>query len=253
MHSGFDGTLLQTRPKILPGHIMVTYAESGAPHEHLIVLYGFESLTWRPIADLSTFWDRVIPQKGSPVICARLVLGDSPRCDARTTTLAVHRCPLHRDAFKVTLYAFVRLRGQWTRHDWIRHANGLPRWMRRMLRLPPPQYVPPFTFPCMLFSYRFTPTGGSGESSGFTWRPLSTDRAPPIWKPTLTYSGYCVDRSCFFKATILDARLTRDGVVSKRDREVLPQQNTHTTPALGRYSAAVPELHQHSLTISYYV
>ncbi|KAJ7694325.1 hypothetical protein B0H17DRAFT_1199201 [Mycena rosella] len=182
--------------------------------------YHSIALIWRPINNPESFWSRFAPQEGLPILCARLELDGSPLRDAKDVELAVYASPLHR---------FVR--------------GALRRG-------------PAIAIRSALFSYYFAQS--TPRERGPTWVPLSVVPAAyfPRGPPPLTYSGYGIDK-IRTHTVFVDARLERDGRVSKVARQVIPCQIAYAQLALGTYSAAVPDLRASpalgpSLRISYY-
>lgn len=185
-------------------------------------------------------WAGIIPQRPIPIISEELQFENTER--AQALELSVYKSPLRNDGYKVSLYVSVR--------EDPPSQKGLTVQLRSMFGRQPPDGLN-----CsVLYSFLFCclPTA-SPPIREATWKLLSVVPAAHFVQgsPALTLSGYGVDSPVY--GSVCDALYERDGIEFHGGREVMPRQMSGKGTALGIYSAAILELEERSLRISYFV
>ncbi|KAJ7912701.1 hypothetical protein B0H13DRAFT_529865 [Mycena leptocephala] len=175
---------------LIPGHIVVTYADAAAPHQLILTITAFTSLAahWKPLYELSL--DNQLHSAQIPfTVHERLQYERRPFCDIISALkLAAFASPLVRDTYKIIVHAS---------EQYIRTVPAQSRAarVRRILRLGPPTTTLQPEARGALLSYRFALRSATSHDTEKACRCLltPTSAVPAILGsvyPSLSYAGY---------------------------------------------------------------
>ncbi|KAJ6562040.1 hypothetical protein B0H19DRAFT_1143386 [Mycena capillaripes] len=222
------------RVVLTPTHLVLTHGAIGPPNQQLLAIMSFDSLVpyWNPLREFD-FNNQLTPGKMSCAVYERLEYEGRPLCGITThLSLAVFQSPLHRDSYKIVLYAC---------------ENKKPQ--KVLMRLQPPMAEPR----AVLLSYRFSPPMHPGEKCGWYWTS-AVPAVPILLAPPISYASYCLQDTAdglTWSPEVLDVRCKRAGAVSGDMRTVLTQPREWACMLLSS-SGAVIAVVNNCIMVAYY-
>lgn len=208
----------QTRVVLVPDHIVVTYAHSTEPYQQLLAITSFSSLDphWKSSRTSKISLRHQLDSPDIPFVKHEwLKYERRPLCNTTGyLTLAAFPSILHRNAYKIVLYACGNIRRE--------SSQSLAGPVRDLVRRRE-------TDPCaVLFSYRISPASSSRLWNGLLTSVISA--TPALRTPRLSYAGYCVNAGEGVEidlsavTAVMDARPGRAGRVELHARTVLSHE-----------------------------
>ncbi|KAJ6578306.1 hypothetical protein B0H19DRAFT_1338446 [Mycena capillaripes] len=234
---------------LIPGHIVVTYADSSEPHQQLLAVTAFNSLEthWKPLDGINL--NNQLYSQNIPFLAhERLEHVALPLCDT-TAYLKLSAFPsiVHGAAYKIVLYGCEN-KGARPSEDWL-----VGRVLDLMLVRPQTHETRPRA---ALLVYRLSPPTLLSKPWNFVLTS-AISAAPALSSPRISYAGYCVNAgereqlNLGSGTAVVDARGERAGRSTGHVRTVLRRGREEQCMRLSS-SGAVMVLKGGSIAVSYW-
>lgn len=233
---------------LVPGHIVVTYADSSEPHQQLLAITAFSSLEahWKPLDGIKLS-NQLYSQNIPFLAHERLEHMALPLCNT-TAHLKLSAFPsvVHGAAYKIVLYGCENEGARPSEHRLVGRVLDLmlfrPQAHEKRSR-------------AALLVYRLSPPTFLSKPWNFVLTS-AISAAPALSSPRLSYAGYCVnagERELLNLDTgtaVVDARGERAGRSTGHARTVLRRKRGEQCMRLSS-SGAVMVLKGGSISVSY--